>query len=311
MKDSKLYSIVIPVYGSSQSLAEIAKRIKSVFQALPGRDYELIFVNDSSPNSDTAPTLQRIFENDPNVTIVTFSKNFGQHAATLCGINNANGDFIITMDDDLQHSPEDIPLLIDNEAHDVIIASFPKQKQKVLRQLASRAKGWFDYIILDKPKHLKLTAFRLIKRNIADGLVNCQTPYPFIPAMLFGITNDIINVNVRHHERLDGNSQYTLWKMIRVFSNLLINNSYLLLRTLAGIGFLGFAFSLLYSIYIIVIYFYRGFGVSGWASLTISVIFFGGLILFGVGIVGEYLLRILVNLEQKHMYFIKKVNKHD
>jgi glycosyltransferase involved in cell wall biosynthesis len=311
MKDSKLYSIVIPVYGTSQSLVEIARRIKSVFQALPGRDYELIFVNDSSPNSETEPTLQRIFENDPKVTIVAFSKNFGQQAATLCGINHANGDFIITMDDDLQHSPEDIPLLIDNETHDVIIASFPQQKQTVFRQLASRAKGWFDYIILGKPKHIQLTAFRLIKRQIADGIKNCQTPYPFIPAMIFRITNDIVNVNVRHHSRLDGNSQYTLWKMIRIFSNLLINNSYLLLRTLATIGFIGFAFSLLYSIYIIAIYFFRGIGVSGWASLIISVVFFGGVILLGIGIIGEYLLRILANLEQQNMYFIKKVNKHD
>ena len=305
----KLYSIVIPVYGTSQSLIDIAERTKAVFNMLPGKKYELIFVNDCSPNKDTEPTLQFIFKNDPNVTVISFGKNFGQQAATLCGIHHARGDFIITMDDDLQHKPEDIPSLIEIENHDAVIAFFSHKKHPFLKRFASSLKGWFDYIILKKPKHIKLTSFRMIKRCIADGLKDCQTPYPFIPAMLFRMTSDIVNVNVQHHDRLDGDSQYTFWKMVCVFSNLLINNSYLLLRAIGFIGFGGFAFSVLLSVYLIVRHLFWGFGVSGWASLMLAIVFFGGLILFGIGVIGEYLLRILANLEQKCMYYIKSIQK--
>ncbi len=311
MTNFKKYSIVIPVFGTSRSLTEIAKRVKDVFQSMPERDYELIFVNDGSPDSETVPTLNCIYEKDPNVTVITFNKNFGQQVATLCGIHHATGDYLITMDDDLQHSPEDIPTLIDREAHDVVIASFPHKKHSTFKRMGSSLKGWFDRIILKKPRRLKLTSFRLTNRRIADGLKNCQTPYPFIPAMLFRITTDIVNVDVNHHGRMEGDSQYTLWKLISLFSNLLINNSYLLLRVIGFVGVGGFAASLLFSAYLIARYYYSGFGVSGWASLILAVAFLGGLTLFGIGVIGEYLLRILANLEQSRMYYIKEIKKHD
>jgi len=311
MKNSKLYSIIIPVYGSSNSLVEIAERTKAVFTSLPERHCELIFVNDYSPNPQTETTLQHLIATEKNITIITFSKNFGQQAATLCGIHYAKGDFIITMDDDLQHNPEDIPRLIEREEHDVVFAAFQKKRHPFLQRLASRIKGYFDHMILDKPKHLQLTSFRLINRRIAKELINYQTSYPFIPAMLFRITSDVVNVVVQHHDRFDENSQYTLWKMVKLFSNLIINNSFVMLKLLGIIGIGGFLISLLLSLYLIVQYFYQGFRVSGWASLMLAVVFLGGLILFGVGVIGEYLLRILANLEHNRMYSIKRVQKHD
>jgi len=311
MTESKLYSIVIPVYGTAESLIEIAERVRTVFGTLPGRDYELIFVNDASPNPETAPVLNRLFQTDQKIVIITFNKNFGQQAATLCGIQHASGDWIITMDDDLQHAPEDIPSMIEYEGHDAVVASFQQKKHSLFKNISSNLKGWFDYIILKKPKHLKLTSFRLINRRIVDGLRSCQTPYPFIPAMLFRITSDIINVDVEHYKRMEGNSQYTFWKMVSIFSNLLINNSYLLLRVLGIVGVSGFVASILFSVYLVVRYYFWGFGVSGWASLILAVVFLGGMILFGIGIIGEYLLRILANIEQTRMYYIRDVKRHE
>lgn len=309
--NSKRYSIIIPVYGTTRSLTELADRIDAVFRSLHEKTYELIFINDCSPNPDTDKTLQHLHEANPNVSVITFGKNFGQQAATLCGIHHARGDFVITMDDDLQHKPEDIPLLIQKEDHDAVIASFAVKKHPAAKQLASKLKGWFDRIILKKPKNLQLTSFRLFNRNIIDGLKNCQTPYPFIPAMLFRLTADVVNVEVGHYNRLDGHSQYTLWKMVSIFSNLLINNSYLLLKALGVIGIGGLILSILFSSYLVIRYLFWGFGVSGWASLILAVTFFGGLVLFGLGIIGEYLLRILANLEHKNMYHIKRVQIHE
>jgi dolichol-phosphate mannosyltransferase/undecaprenyl-phosphate 4-deoxy-4-formamido-L-arabinose transferase len=301
---------VVPVFGTAQSLVELAGRIKTVFADMPEKSYELIFVNDSSPHAQTETTLEQLYECDPAVTVVTLSKNFGQQAATLCGIDHARGDFIITMDDDLQHRPEDIPQLMACESHDAVIASFQQKKHSLFKRTASRLKGWFDQIILNKPKHIQLTAFRLINRNVINGLKSCQTPYPLISAMLFRITTDIVNVTIEHHHRYEGHSQYTLWKLIKLFSNLIINNSYLMLRILGFIGIGGFGLSLLFSMYLVIRHYFWGFGVSGWASLILATVFIGGLVLFGIGIIGEYLLRILANLEQKNMYFIKKIQDH-
>lgn len=311
MNNSKLYSIVIPVYGTSSSLVQIAGHIKAVFEGLPGKRYELIFVNDCSPNRETAPTLEQIYKNDPHVSVISFTKNFGQQAATICGIHHARGDFVITMDDDLQHKPEDIPELMAYDSHDVVIAAFPQKKHPLPRRMASRLKGWFDHIILKKPRNVQLTAFRMISRCIVDGLKDCKTPYPFISAMLFRITSDIVNVPLQHDSRKDGHSQYTFWKMVSVFSNLIINNSYLLLRVLGFVGIGGFLISIILSTYLVVRYYLWGFGVAGWASIVLAVIFFGGLTLFGIGVIGDYLLRILANLEQNNMYYIKGIQKHD
>jgi glycosyltransferase involved in cell wall biosynthesis len=310
MKKSVLYSIVIPVYGTAQSLFELAKNIKSVFKAEKGKEYELIFVNDCSPNLETAPTLEQIFKNDDNVTIISLTKNFGQQAATLCGINHINGDYVITMDDDLQHQPKYIPLFFEKESHDVVIAAFPEKKHSLFKRMMSHFKGWFDHLILKKPKHIQLTAFRMINRHIAQGLRECNTPFPFIPAMLFGLTVDIVNVKIPHHDRMDGTSQYSLLKMILLFSNLLINNSYLLLRLLGIIGMSGFLLSIMVSSYLVIRKLFWGFSIVGWASQMLAITFFGGLILFGLGVIGEYLLRILANLENKHMFFIKNIQKH-
>ena len=305
-----LYSIVIPVYGTSQSLIELTKGIDSEFNQHDLKDYELIFVNDCSPNRETEPTLRDIFKQNKRVKVISLSRNYGQQAATLCGIAHATGDFVITMDDDLQHRPEHIKLFFEFDAHDVVIASFTEKKHTLFKRMASDLKGWFDFIILKKPKHLKLTAFRMMKRHIAKGLSECITPYPFIPAIIFDLTNDIVNVKVPHYDRMDGDSQYSLWKMLKLFSNLLINNSYLLLRILGVVGFSGFLLSLIISSYLIIRYFLWGFGVVGWASQILAISIFGGLILFGTGVIGEYLVRILANLEKKHMYYIKYIQKH-
>ena len=310
MQQQILYSIVIPVYGTSQSLIELAKGIDAEFHQFDLKDYELVFVNDCSPNRETEPTLKHIFENNQRVKVISLSRNFGQQAATLCGISHALGDFVITMDDDLQHRPEHIKLFFEYEFHDVVIASFPEKKHSIFKRMTSDFKGWFDYIILKKPKHIQLTAFRMIKRHIAEGLSECNTPYPFIPAIIFDLTIDIVNVQIPHYDRLEGKSQYSVWKMLRLFSNLLINNSYLLLRILGIVGISGFLMSLMISFYLIIRYFLWGFKVVGWASQILAISIFGGLILFGTGVIGEYLVRILANLENKHMYYIKNIQKH-
>lgn len=303
------YSIVVPVYKTATSLIELADRIDKVFSKLEYSDYELIFVNDSPFYIDSVKTLDQISINNPKVIVIELMKNFGQQPATLCGIENSNGDYVITMDDDLQHAPEDILQLIKFQEHDVVIASFSNKKHNYFKRVTSDLKGYFDHIVLGKPKNINLSPYRLINSTVAKLMFKRKTPYPFIPALLFGITNDVVNVEVEHHKRFEGKSNYNLIKLIQVFSNLIINNSSILLRF---IGFLGISisfFSIVFGVIILIKKLVLAYVVPGWSSTMIALLFFGGMTLFSLGIIGEYLIRIISTTEHRPIYFIRKIKK--
>lgn len=300
------YSVVIPVYGTALSLPELAARIKTVFANDLKKTYELIFVNDCSPHADTAKKLDALLQADACVRVISLSKNYGQQAATLCGFSHSSGDYIITMDDDLQHWPENIADLIREQSHDVVIATFPDKKHTLKKRFFSKIKGYFDHLLLGKPKHIQLTSFRLINRVIVDAMLAMKSPYPFIPAQIFCITHDVVNVPVEHHERYDGRTTYTFLSMLRLFSNLMINNSSFLLNLLGRIGLAAAIMSFLAGSYYTFRAIYLDISVPGWTTLVVLILLFGGLLLFSVGVIGEYLVRMINTLEGKPSYVVRR-----
>ncbi len=301
------YSIVIPVYKSSTSLIELAERTEKLFLKLPQAEYELIFVNDSPFSKKTVETLEMLTQRYPEITVIELMKNFGQQAATLCGIKYAKGDFIVTMDDDLQHWPEDICKLMEEQEHDVVIARFRDKKHSLFKRFTSEVKGYFDQIILGKPRFLKLSPFRLIKAEIAKLMEQRKTPFPFIPALLFEITDDLINIEVDHYPRMEGKSNYTFTKMIQVFSNLLISNSSFLLRMMGYIGIIVAVLACVAAAIIIIKKIIYGVAVSGWSSLIVLILIFGGMTLFTLGVIGEYLIRIIATTEERPVYHVRNI----
>jgi dolichol-phosphate mannosyltransferase/undecaprenyl-phosphate 4-deoxy-4-formamido-L-arabinose transferase len=300
-----LVSIVIPVFNSTDTLVELAVRIAEVFSKRPDDEYELIFVDDSSTLPETWPTLQRLAEEDPKIGVVQLTRNFGQQAATLCGLRESRGDVVITMDDDLQHVPEDIPKFLESSGYDVVVGQFNRKRHGLLKRTASRIKGLFDRIIVGKPKHIQLSAYRMLSRTVVDGILSIRTPNPFLPALIFHISKNVVGVEVRHSARDAGKSGYTLWKLLRLFNTLLVNNSSLLLRvvgylgvTIAVVSF-GFSGALVYRKLVF------GIPVQGWASLLGATLLIGGLLLFSMGVVGEYLIRIIESSECRPTYFIR------
>lgn len=299
-----MVSIVIPVFGSPL-LERLTREIEDVFR---GRleSHEVIFVDDRSPAPETWETLERLASQQKNVRAVQLTRNFGQQGATLCGLEESRGQIVITMDDDLQHSPQDIPRLLALSDHDVVIAQFPRRRQSAFKRAASWIKGWFDQILIGKPKGLQMTSFRLLKRNVVDGVLSIRTANPFLPALIFTVTRDIVAVPVTHAERGGGTSGYTLRKMLRVFSNLLINNSSAVLRM---VGCAGLTFGLVsFGLAAVVIYrkMVYGIAVQGWASLFAAIMLIGGLLLFSLGVVGEYLIRIIHGIEQRPPYLVRR-----
>jgi dolichol-phosphate mannosyltransferase/undecaprenyl-phosphate 4-deoxy-4-formamido-L-arabinose transferase len=300
-------SIVVPVYRSSQSLLELAERLHKTFDVLNDFEYELILVNDSPDDEATADALNTLLERDERVIVIELTRNFGQQPATLCGIEHAAGDYIVTMDDDLQHAPEDIAVLLQERRHDAVFARFEKKQHSFFNRWTSHVKARFDHWILGKPKSLQLTPFRLIKAEIASKMLLRNTPFPFIPALLFEITNDIVNVDVSHHPRAHGDTSYNFIKRLRLFTNLVINNSSLLLRLIGFSGLLFAASSFLMAAVIIARKLLFDTTVSGWASVMSTLLFFGGMVLLTMGIIGEYLIRIVATSEQRSTHHVRSV----
>jgi len=300
------YSVVIPVYNTAEVLKELQLKIDTVFKQLDAK-YEIIFIDDSSPNPHTWVTLCNLVDNFDNITAIRLSRNFGQHSATICGLSYAKGEYIITMDDDMQHDPFDIPLLLKKSSHDIVIGTYKNKKHSFLKNIASNLKSYLDYKLLKKPKHLKLTAFRLLNRNIVNGILRVKTSNPFLPALMFYITQDVCQVNVEHYNRQEGKSGYSAIKMIKLISSLIINNSSVLLRFIGIIGLV----MMIFSIIVIVALFYRSFvsgvEVEGWTSLISTILLFGGLQLLSIGVIGEYLIRIIRETEYKPSYFVKEL----
>jgi dolichol-phosphate mannosyltransferase/undecaprenyl-phosphate 4-deoxy-4-formamido-L-arabinose transferase len=306
-----LVSIVIPVYKSSSTLIGLSERVEQVFAAMEGFDYELVFVNDSPFWIETCETLEELARNNPKVRAIELMRNFGQQPATLCGIAHADGDYVVTMDDDLQHAPEDIPRLLSESAHDAVIAQFRAKKHTVIKRIFSRLKGLFDRLILEKPGAIVLSPFRLIKMPIAKLMLRRNTPYPFIPALLFEITEDVVNVEIEHHSRVTGKSNYSFVKMLGLFSNLIINNSSLLLRL---VGYTGTVIAFVAFVYAVVIVLQKllfDYAIAGWASTFASILFFGGMTLLTLGMVGEYLIRIIATTEMRPTYYVRKLYGDD
>jgi glycosyltransferase involved in cell wall biosynthesis len=305
-----LYSVVIPVYNSTFQLETLYQQIDQFFED-QNLAYELIFINDGSANPDTFKTIQKLAIQSSNITAINLRKNYGQHAATLCGLAHCRGNYVITMDDDLQHDPKDIGKLISLKDHDIVLAKFQHKKHNMRQLLLGKVKNKLDEILMSKPRKLQLSSFRLMKKEVADSLLCINTPYPYFPSLMFLVSNDIVNATIQHQNRHEGKSGYTCKSILKLAFNLLFNNSTLLLRTMT---FIGFATALIcfgvmaFFIFKKLIY---NIEVTGWTSLFVLVSGTGGLILATLGIIGEYLVRLLAGIEKRPAYFIKEIIKHD
>jgi glycosyltransferase involved in cell wall biosynthesis len=217
------YSVVVPVYNAGPVLEELTVRTCDVFAKI-GCNCEIIFVDDFSCDNSWS-TLRHLAQKDRRVKAVRLAGNFGQHSATLCGMSYARGRFIITMDDDLQHRPEDIPVLIEkmrlSEA-EVVITRLTGKKHAWYRTGASNVIKKLNEILMNKPKGIYLSSFRLLRRDVVRGMLQQNSPFPYLPALIFGVTDSVVNMEIPHQVRKSGSSNYTLVKMLKLAGRLLL-----------------------------------------------------------------------------------------
>lgn len=304
------YSIIVPVY-KSESFVE--NTVVEIMRAIThfSIDAEIILVNDGSPDNSWG-VIRRLADEHQNIKAINFVKNYGQHNAVLCGFAHSAGDYVITLDDDLQNPPMEIGHLIAKAGsgdYDLVFGRFREKKHSFFRRLGSKLIGFLNQKVFSKPADITLTNFRIIRRDLVERVLSHKTPYPYIPGLLLMYSAGMANVMVEHDERADGVSNYTLKKIISLMSRLLINYSSYPLRLLSTIGLFVSLVSFVVGLFYLGLGLFSGASVPGWTTLVVLVSFLGGFIIALLGLVGEYLSRILDQLSTPQSYFIKEIHE--
>ena len=266
------YSIVVPVYNSEKTLNELYDRVRNVFDEKLHYDFEMILVDDSSKDK-SFQVMERLHEQDGRVKIIQLSKNYGQHNALLCGFSYASGEYVVTIDDDLQHPPEEIEKLIkyldEHTDIDVVIGKYDSKKHNWYRNIGSKAARAITSIAKQGTSDVELTSFRLMRKEIVQMILKIHISSPRIGYLLLEVTNKIANVDVHHDERKFGKSQYTLRRLSRDFFNNIFNNTVFPLIMLRNIGFISCFISVVLAVYYLVRYFTSGIGIQGWTTIIL------------------------------------------
>jgi glycosyltransferase involved in cell wall biosynthesis len=304
-------SIVIPVYRSEDCLEPLVAAIAEALTPT-GRDYEVVLVNDFSPDNSWA-VIESICARNPNVIGVDLRRNFGQDNAIMTGLRLARGKYVAVMDDDLQHHPADLPLLLARieEGFDVVFAEFRAKHQKLWKNVGSWFNGKFAEWVINKPRDVYLSPYKIIRGEVAEMICGYDGPDPYIDGLLFQVTARITQIPVDHHPRYAGRSTYTFWKSLRVWARLAVSFSAKPLRLVTWFGLLFAVFGLMLAVAVVV---YRlrwpedfSKETAGWASLMVALLVVSGIQLIFFGVLGEYTGRTFLNVNRKPQSAIREV----
>jgi glycosyltransferase involved in cell wall biosynthesis len=300
------YSLVVPVYNSEKSLGQLCQRIDGVFKKLKDT-YEIILIDDSSKD-DSWNVMKELRKKNSNIKIIRLMRNFGQHNAIMCGLHQVSGKYVILLDDDLQNPPEEIPKLIHkiNDGYDAVIGALEEKQDTLLKKLGSQFILYLNGKIFNKPKHIKLSSFKILTRPLVDQLKILKTPYPYITGMVLSLSMNIANVTVKHETRRYGRSNYNLGKLLKLSFNLIINYTSLPLRALTLLGVIISTLSFCAGIYFITRRLFDKVAVPGWTSVVVLLSFFNGLLLVVLSVIGEYLARIIGEVSNRPQFVIKE-----
>ena len=300
-------SFVIPCYRSEKTISSVVEEIKSVVEQHSGYEYEIILVNDSSPDN-VYDVIKALAKKDSCIKGVDLSKNFGQHSALMTGYRYAEGDIIVCMDDDGQTPANEVFKLIDklNEGYDVVFAKYTDKKHSFVRNLGSKINDYMARALIGKPKELAIMSYFCCRRFIVDEIIRYQNPYPYVSGLLLRSTNKIANVEIEHRDRVEGTSGYTIKKLLALWLNGFTAFSVKPLRIATCIGgasaFVGFA----YGIYTIIKKFVNPTVPMGFSSMMAAMVFFGGMNMIMLGLIGEYIGRIYISMNNSPQYVIRE-----
>ena len=305
---NEIISVVIPCYQSEKVIASVVEEIITYLGNMP---HELILVCDCSPDNEWEE-IKKLHNRYPAVHGILFSKNFGQHSATMAGYRQATGDIIITMDDDGQSDPAGIMLMIDKikEGYDVVYAKYPSLKESSFRVFGSKINRKMAELLAEKPKNIQTSSFFAMRRFVLSEMIRYTNSFPYIGGLVFRSTSNITEVEVEQRTRIEGKSGYTVNKLIKLWFNGFTAFSVTPLRIASVLGLVFSGIGFILGAVMIVRKLFNPSILLGYSSIMATIFFLGGLLLLSLGLIGEYVGRIYIGLNQAPQYVIKEVT-HD
>lgn len=300
----RLISFVIPCYRSYNTISDVVNEIVNTM-SLHDDEYEVLLVNDCSPDN-TVKMLRTISENNEHVAVIDMAKNFGQHAALMAGFRHAKGDIVVCLDDDGQTPPSEVYNLIDKlDDYDVCYASYSEKKHSAFRNFGSKVNAKMLEIMLDKPKTLYASSYFAMKRYVVEEIIKYTNPYPYIDGLVLRSTTSITSAPVKHLERASGESGYSFAKLLSLWINGLTAFSVKPLRIASLMGIVCAILGGFFSIWAVYNKLSDPTAPIGWTTLIIVILIIGGMILFVLGLLGEYVGRIYISMNNSPQYVIK------
>lgn len=302
-----IISFVIPCYRSENTISQVVDEIRETVKTRPQYDYEIILVNDSSPDN-VWKTIGAICQGDPKIKGINLAKNFGQHCALMAGYKEASGKYIISLDDDGQTPASETFLLVDEieKGYDVVYGYYQHIKQHIFRRFASWVNKKMAQKIIGQPKSLHTTSFFIMRKFIAEEIIRYSHPFAYISGLIFRCTNSIGNIEVRHRRRLVGKSGYSLRGLLALWINGFTAFSVKPLRFATFIGILCAIIGIVAGIHVIVQKLSYPDMPIGYASTMSALLFIGGMIMLLLGLIGEYIGRIYISINQAPQYVIRE-----
>ena len=308
----KLVSFVIPCYCSEKTIASVLDEIRGAMQGLPQYAYEVILVNDGSPDN-TFETLRALANSDCHVTAIDLARNFGQQSAIMAGLSHSSGDYVVCLDDDGQTPADEVGKLLQKleEGYDVVYASYEHKQHSWFRNWGSRVNGKMTEIMLGKPKNLALTSYFAVKRFIVLEMLKYKHSFPYSEGLVLRSTRRICNVPVHHRQRQEGTSGYNLGKLIALWMNGFTSFSVKPLRLATYLGALSALLGFLYAIVIVIKHFVDSSIPEGWSSTMALQLVMGGIILVVLGLIGEYIGRIYICINASPQFVEREIVKKE
>lgn len=303
-------SFVIPCYRSERTIEGVVSEIKKVASKRPDVGYEVVMVSDHSPDN-VYQVIERMCREDPvHLKGLELARNFGQHAALMAGYAHCDGDLVFSLDDDGQAPCESIWELVDKleaDGNDVVYGAYPQIKQRGFRRFGTLMNHLMMCWLLGKPKNVFISSFWVMRRFVADEMLKYSGPYPFLCGLVFRITKNVGNVDVRHRARIEGVSGYSFKSLLSLWMNGFTAFSVKPLRLTSYLGVFLAALGLFASMWTVVdkLFFHPEMPI-GYGSLMAVLLFVGGVLMLILGLIGEYVGRIYICLNKAPQYVLSK-----
>ncbi|CDA99948.1 glycosyltransferase family 2 protein [Mediterraneibacter glycyrrhizinilyticus] len=300
-------SFVIPCYRSADSISQVVHEIIKTVESDARFEYEIICINDCSPDN-TYQVLKQLSQENLKIKVIDLSRNFGQHSALMAGFNHVTGDIIVCLDDDGQNPPSEMFKLIDklDEGYDLVSAKYSKKKHSLFRKIGTKISFAMSSYLVGKPKDIDLNSYYVFKRYVLDEVIKYDNPYPFVHGLILRVTRNMANVEIDHKERQSGSSGYNLKKLFGLWMNGFTAFSEKPLRIASIIGCICAGLGFLYGLIIIIRKLLNPEILVGYSSMMAVILFLCGMIMLFLGLLGEYIGRIYISINNAPQYAIRE-----